>query len=264
MPPNGQFKHTIVWAISTTRPPSNGPDAFLTQHVDQGSFTIDLAKPYTSSDPLGNTPTSRPGGTGPVYHPPGATNTFGGSDLPAFQLPSLLPYQRLLVIHAVLCSIGFLLVLPVGALVARWLRTFNRHWFKAHWITQVALGGPIIVAGWGTAIAAVVEKNGAHFDDTHKVGDETSLRAYLNCDTDLIGPLPSLDFNRSLVWSFLAYTYSKSFSVSTFTCSSQNRGPTPFRSPPSLVATPSPPSCKCSSPQAARSRITCTRSLVLR
>ena len=89
-------------------------------------------------------------------------------------------------IHAVLCSLGFLLVLPVGALVARWLRTFSRHWFKAHWITQVVLAGSIIVAGWGTAVAAVIQKNGAHFDDTHKVGDddETTLRAYLNCDTD--------------------------------------------------------------------------------
>jgi hypothetical protein len=79
----------------------------------------------------------------------------------------------MLVAHAVLCSIGFLLVLPVGALVARWLRTFNSYWFKAHWITQLMLGGPIIATGWGLAVAAVVKKNGTHFDDTHKVGDES-------------------------------------------------------------------------------------------
>lgn len=173
VPSNGQLKHNIVWAISTARPPSQAADAFLTQHVDQGSFPIDLTQLYTSSDPIGNTPTSPPNGTGPVYHPPGATNT-SGSNLPAFRLPSLLPYQRLLVIHAVLCSIGFLLVLPVGALVARWLRTVNRHWFKVHWITQLVLGGSTILAGLGVAVAAVVQKNGAHFDDTHKVGDESA------------------------------------------------------------------------------------------
>lgn len=173
VPPNGQFKHNIVWAISTARPPSQATDAFLTQHVDQGSFPIDLTQPYTSSDPVGNTPTSPPGGTGPVYHPPGATNT-SGSNLPAFRLPSLLPYQRLLVIHAVLCSIGFLFVLPVGALLARWMRTFNHHWFKAHWITQLVLGGSTILAGWVLAVVAVVQKNGAHFDDTHKVGNESA------------------------------------------------------------------------------------------
>jgi len=83
------------------------------------------------------------------------------------------------VIHAVLCSIGFLFVLPVGALVARWLRTFNRHWFKAHWIIQLILGGSFILPGWGLAVAAVVQKNGAHFDDTHKVGDESACLSEL-------------------------------------------------------------------------------------
>jgi hypothetical protein len=177
--PDGQFKHDIVWAISTTRPPSGAVDASLTQHVDQGSFSIDLTKAYTSSNPTGNIPTTPPGGSGPAYRPPSATNTAGGLDLPAFQLPSLQPYQRLLVVHAVLCSLGFLLVLPVGALVARWSRTFNSHWFKAHWITQLIVGGSIITAGWGLAIAAVVQKNGVHFDDTHKVGDESACLSEL-------------------------------------------------------------------------------------
>lgn len=77
-------------------------------------------------------------------------------------------------IHAVLCSIGFLFVLPVGALLARWMRTFNHHWFKAHWITQLVLGGSTILAGWVLAVVAVVQKNGAHFDDTHKVGNESA------------------------------------------------------------------------------------------
>ena len=77
-------------------------------------------------------------------------------------------------IHALLCSIGFLFVLPVGALLARWLRKFNPHWFRAHWITQLVLGGPTIVAGWALAVIAVTQKNGAHFDDTHKVGDESA------------------------------------------------------------------------------------------
>ena len=172
VPPNGQFKHEIVWAISTSRPSTKDNGASLTQHVDQGSLTIDLTKPYTSSDPLGSPPPNSPTGTGPVYHPPGATNTSGGSDLPIFRLPSLLPYQRLLVVHAILCTFGFLFVLPLGALVARWLRTSNRHWFKAHWIIQLLLGGSIIGTGWGLAVAAVVQKNGAHFDDTHKVGDQ--------------------------------------------------------------------------------------------
>lgn len=36
------------------------------------------------------------------------------------------------------------------------------------------LGGSTIVAGWALAVTAVVQKNGAHFDDTHKVGDQSA------------------------------------------------------------------------------------------
>jgi len=50
--------------------------------------------------------------------------------------------------HALLNSIGFIILLPLGALVARYTRTFTRNWFWAHWIIQFLISGPVIFAGW--------------------------------------------------------------------------------------------------------------------
>ncbi|KAH8106539.1 hypothetical protein DFH11DRAFT_1638524 [Phellopilus nigrolimitatus] len=71
--------------------------------------------------------------------------------------------------HALLCSIGFLILLPIGSLVGRYLRTFSGNWFWAHWIIQFLIAGPVIFAGWAMGYMSTAELNtGGHFVDRHK------------------------------------------------------------------------------------------------
>ena len=87
-------------------------------HIDSGPLTLDLSNPTD-----GNT-----------------VQTAGG----ALSTP-LLPFQKMIVAHAILCTVGFLILLPAGALLARYARTFTGAWFKGHWIFQFALGMAVIV-----------------------------------------------------------------------------------------------------------------------
>ncbi|KAF8268746.1 hypothetical protein EI94DRAFT_1660737 [Lactarius quietus] len=51
-------------------------------------------------------------------------------------------------IHGLLASISFLVVLPIGVLVARYTRTFTNRWYNAHWIINLVLGLPLIATAW--------------------------------------------------------------------------------------------------------------------
>jgi len=73
--------------------------------------------------------------------------------------------------HALLSSIGFLVLLPIGVLVARYTRTLPYKWFYAHWIIQLVISAPVIFVGWslGYKTSSILE-NG-HFQDPHqKIG----------------------------------------------------------------------------------------------
>ena len=52
----------------------------------------------------------------------------------------LVPFEKYIIAHAIFCVIGFLGFLPLGALLARYTRTYTPAWFTAHWICQLALG----------------------------------------------------------------------------------------------------------------------------
>ncbi|KAJ3007019.1 hypothetical protein NUW54_g3716 [Trametes sanguinea] len=52
----------------------------------------------------------------------------------------LFPFEKYIIAHAIFCVIGFLGFLPLGALLARYTRTYTPSWFTAHWICQLALG----------------------------------------------------------------------------------------------------------------------------
>ncbi|KAI0032894.1 hypothetical protein K488DRAFT_24028, partial [Vararia minispora EC-137] len=80
----------------------------------------------------------------------------------------LLPYEKTIVVHAVLSFIGFLVLLPAGLLVARYLRAKYPSWVTMHWIAQVVAAGFDIVCGLLAAYHAVDKSGSAHFDDAHK------------------------------------------------------------------------------------------------
>ena len=94
----------------------------------------------------------------------------------------------MIIAHAIFCTVGFLLFLPAGALLARYLRTFipGHIWFKGHAIFQFFIGrhsspapslmayidsaaGPTIFIGVILGVAAVSNAGAAHLDDDHKV-----------------------------------------------------------------------------------------------
>lgn len=150
---NSDTKQTVIWAFGTTNPGSSAADAPLTQHAagNSGTLSLDLTKALSSGSSVGD---------------PAASGSGSGSS-GSVSTP-LLPFQKLVIAHAVVLGVAFLILLPTGALLARWLRTFSRHWFKGHWIIQFYLAGPLIVTGIGLGIGSVHKAGASHLDDTHK------------------------------------------------------------------------------------------------
>ncbi|KAI5118493.1 hypothetical protein M0805_003524 [Coniferiporia weirii] len=84
----------------------------------------------------------------------------------------LLPIDERLKKHALLSSIGFIILLPLGALVGRYLRTFSGSWFWMHAAIQFLIAGPVIFAGWafGYQSTALLNTGGNFFDRHKRVG----------------------------------------------------------------------------------------------
>lgn len=155
IPSNSDTKQKVIFAFGTTDPKSSAVDATILQHLDNGVLTLDLTKTLSSS-----------------------TSGSGSSTGSSGSIP-LQGYQKLIVGHAVLCVLGFLFLLPAGALFARYARTFMRNWFQGHWILQFALAGPVIFVGVILGIAAVSQAKAKHLDDSHKRWGIALLILYL-------------------------------------------------------------------------------------
>jgi len=83
----------------------------------------------------------------------------------------LLPLEILARNHGILCATGFLVILPIGVLVARYTRTLPYKWFYAHWIIQLVIAGPVIGVGWSFGYKTTVMLEQGHFVDPHqKIG----------------------------------------------------------------------------------------------
>ena len=142
----------MIWAFATINPDSSSPTALIEQHLSSGTLTLDLTKPLTSSTSLSN-----PAG--------GASMNGTGSRI---SIP-FLPYQKMIIAHAVLAAVGFLILLPAGSLFARYVRTFSSSWFKAHWIIQFAVACPLIFIGVLLGVGSVHSEGVPHLNDAHKV-----------------------------------------------------------------------------------------------
>lgn len=141
---NSDTTQSIIWAYSGANPDSASEDANLQIHDSMGTLSLDLTKSLdsSSSDP--------------------ASGGSSSSSQPLTQV------QKLVIAHAVLLGVAFLILLPAGALLARWLRTFSPSWFKGHWIIQFYLSGVLIVVGVAMGIAAVSQAGVDHVNDDHK------------------------------------------------------------------------------------------------
>ncbi|KAJ7073235.1 hypothetical protein B0H15DRAFT_64982 [Mycena belliarum] len=72
----------------------------------------------------------------------------GGSTPSGAFSPPLTDIEIMARTHALLCSVGFLVLLPLGVLFARYARNFTHTWFWGHATLQLVVAGPVIFAGW--------------------------------------------------------------------------------------------------------------------
>ncbi|KAI0076036.1 hypothetical protein K474DRAFT_1315198 [Panus rudis PR-1116 ss-1] len=159
IPANSDTAQGIIWAFGNVNPDDKAVDATLVQHLLSGPTRLNLGNTLSASsfDP-----------TNPISTLSGSSSGSGSAPTPAAPTIPLLPFQKVLVAHAIMCVIGFLFLLPAGALLARYLRTFSNTWFKGHWIFQLALAGPVIITGVALGITGVHKAGAAHLDDDHK------------------------------------------------------------------------------------------------
>ncbi|KAI1794222.1 CBD9-like protein [Ganoderma leucocontextum] len=159
---SGGTSQSIIWAFGTTNPNDASVSATLLQHIDSGPTTIDMSTAVSGGD-----------SSDPVSDPDASS---GNTDTP------LLQYQKMIVAHAALCTVGFLILLPGGALLARYTRTFTNAWFSGHWVFQLALAGPVITAGVILGIDAVATQPSAQLADFHKrLGIALWVLFYVQC-----------------------------------------------------------------------------------
>ncbi|KAI0291150.1 hypothetical protein BC826DRAFT_1023950 [Russula brevipes] len=56
--------------------------------------------------------------------------------------------------HALLAGIAFLVVIPLGVLIPRYLRTFTNRWWWVHLVINFIVASPLVFASWGMAARA--------------------------------------------------------------------------------------------------------------
>ncbi|KAK7044898.1 cytochrome b561 domain-containing protein [Favolaschia claudopus] len=94
----------------------------------------------------------------------------GGTAGGFFDFP-LTPIEVVARRHAILCTVGFLILLPLGVLLARYARTFTRRWFWGHAVIQLVLSGPVIFAGVAMGFNAAKMLELENLEDPHqKIG----------------------------------------------------------------------------------------------
>ena len=87
----------------------------------------------------------------------------------------------MIIAHGIICVIGFLFLLPLGALVARYFRTSTTVWFKAHQTIQSFVAGPMVIIGFALGVAVISDGGGPHFQDTHTVRHRIVVRFFCAC-----------------------------------------------------------------------------------
>jgi hypothetical protein len=133
----------VIYAYGTEVPSSSEVDANLIIHAEHGVIQLNLAK-----DPSMSTSLARPTPSGDLAKNPSTSTSLTSPShssstshhaFPVIDIP-LQRYQRYIVVHAVFCTLGFLVFLPTGVISARYLRTFTPTWFQGHWIVQFVVG----------------------------------------------------------------------------------------------------------------------------
>lgn len=185
IPRGNDTVQSLIWAFGITTPAAD-PAAVIEQHLDAGTFSLDLTKQLEPRLPSGTASTDSQAGThtsmASTATPPAPSQSATATP-PVSSLSH--PDGPVLVAHAALSAAGFLILLPLGALLARWSRVFTPKWFTAHWFVNVVLGLPFICVGWALGPLAVAQQEREHIVTTHQASVGLFLR--LLCFAHVLG-----------------------------------------------------------------------------
>ncbi|KAJ7928374.1 hypothetical protein B0H13DRAFT_2229059 [Mycena leptocephala] len=81
----------------------------------------------------------------------------------------LTPFENKARIHAHVAFFAYLVGLPLGIGIARYLRTFTNAWFWPHAIVNFLLTGPLIFAAFALGYQTTTASGLPHFTDPHQV-----------------------------------------------------------------------------------------------
>ncbi|KAF8633744.1 hypothetical protein AX17_004400 [Amanita inopinata Kibby_2008] len=127
---------SIIWAFSHKKPLSSDPSSTLEYHDARGALKLE----FKSRD----------------------------SNVDSVSLKHLGRRERLIILHGLLVSIGFLLFLPIGCLVARYTRSVTPKWIKFHETCNMYIALPVVTLGWILGPTVVYINRGLHLTDGHQ------------------------------------------------------------------------------------------------
>lgn len=146
----------LIWAYSKVRP-DQPHYSELTQHFSAGFLTLTLNKDLNNPSSFSHSHPDDESDSRPV---------IDNSDEPHAPFEK---HERIIIAHGVIASIGFLVLLPAGSLIARWGRTMTPKWFKIHQTINMSIAVPVITLGWILGPIAVFDHQATHLFDAHQV-----------------------------------------------------------------------------------------------
>lgn len=158
-----------IWAFGLNHVKSSlASHPSIGQHFAAGMLKLDFTKvlPNTEEE---SAPSNSSDSVRPV---PGTTMTEPASHPDHHDHALVKPFashERLVIGHGLLVTLGFLVLLPMGSLIARWSRTFTPKWFKIHRALNFYVALPVIVIGWALGPVAVMNAQASHLFDAHQV-----------------------------------------------------------------------------------------------
>ncbi|KAH8796232.1 hypothetical protein DL96DRAFT_1643983 [Flagelloscypha sp. PMI_526] len=128
-------KTSMIYAIGDLNPNSSSVNADIPQHNHFGVFTVDMS--LTTEVPFpGQIPLTKP----------------------------LTGLEKTFIAHGAIIATGFMILLPIGALVPRLLRTFTSWWYPTHMTLEWFVAGPVILIGFILGCVAYAKNGGGPID----------------------------------------------------------------------------------------------------
>ncbi|KAJ7115063.1 hypothetical protein C8R43DRAFT_902864 [Mycena crocata] len=91
----------------------------------------------------------------------------------------LSPLESKARIHAHVAFFAYLVAMPLGIFIARYLRTFTNSWFWPHAIVNFVLTGPLVFTGFALGYQTSSQAGAPHFSDPHQQVGLALLVMYL-------------------------------------------------------------------------------------